>query len=114
MTNNHTFFFADGVKCNTSGELDAYLLGSLPDPIAIAKNESSHFYKGTMPPERDGVFILKSGKYSRYLSGQWRQPHSDALSAIKETNLDTFPSPQFRIKPHHQWKRIRGDGQGFA
>lgn len=97
-----------GLKCNNSAIQNEFPLGSQPDQHAIDQDEP--FYKGTLPPDMDGLFVLKTGKFSRYLSGQWRHPHADALSAVKETRLDSFPSPQFRIKPHHRWKKVQGDG----
>lgn len=61
------------------------------------------FNRGTTAPSKNGTFQLATGKFARFLNGQWRMPHADITRASSEMRIDGFPSPQFRIAAHHWW-----------
>lgn len=74
------------------------------DQVALVdKSPSEASFRGTRPPERNGVYPLADGRFSRFLDGKWRVPHVDVHTAATQKRLDAFPSPQFRIKDHHRW-----------
>lgn len=68
-------------------------------------------YRGTRAPEREGVYPLADGRYSRFLGGLWRAPHVEIQKAATETRVDAFASPMFRTKPHHWWLDTDVSGQ---
>lgn len=76
------------------------------DQSPIGGNMVKTNIKGTTPPEKDGVYVLANGLFSRYLGGQWRATNGDPVKAAQEILLDSTPSPQFRIKDHHRWSEI--------
>lgn len=61
------------------------------------------FRGGCVPPKEDGVYLLESGKFSRYFGGLWRREHVDYRSAANEIGMAAFSSPQFRIYDEYRW-----------
>lgn len=70
-----------------------------------AKVPTKASYKGTVPPSKDGVYLV-NGKFSRFLSGLWRVPSSDVAKAAQEVRFDAFSSPEFRFAQRYRWTEI--------
>lgn len=91
----------------TTKDFDDYVSGK----VESAEGAQATF-RGSKPPERNGVYKLADGRFSRFLDGQWRVPDADAQKAATQTRLDAFPSPQFRTKDHHRWIDADVSAQG--
>ncbi|KKI35995.1 hypothetical protein VI03_24740 [Burkholderia vietnamiensis] len=99
---------------NKAGKLpNSGLAVGSPDPYEAQEraHDAAHdrklpevtFSRGTTPPEKDGVYKLKDGRFARYWMGQWRKPDADRQKAEQQEQLDSFPSPQFRTQAHPAW-----------